>query len=187
HNWKILLLNPVIFRGDYQQISTAGMEASGTGNMKFALNGALTIGTLDGANIEIRQRVGKENFFLFGLTESEVANRRAGDYRPRERYLKDQQLRSVVDALADGLFSSGDSTRFRPLIDGLLQHDHFFVLEDFSTYRACQQQVDDTWNDPTKWTRASILNTARCGWFSSDRAIKEYCERIWRVSPVPIE
>lgn len=169
-----------------QQISTAGMEASGTGNMKFALNGALTIGTLDGANIEIRQRVGKENFFLFGLTESEVANRRAGDYRPRERYLKDQQLRSVVDVLADGLFSSGDSTRFRPLIDSLLQHDHFFVLEDFSTYRACQQQVDDTWNDPTKWTRASILNTARCGWFSSDRAIKEYCERIWRVSPVPI-
>ncbi|MEW8049539.1 MAG: glycogen/starch/alpha-glucan phosphorylase [Candidatus Thiodiazotropha sp.] len=170
-----------------EQISTAGMEASGTGNMKFALNGALTIGTLDGANIEIRQRVGSDNFFLFGLTESEVATRRANGYLPRERYLKDPQLRAAIDAIAEGRFCAGDSGRFRPLIDILLNHDPFFVLEDFAAYRACQQTVDETWKDPSGWARASILNTARCGWFSSDRAIKEYCERIWRVSPVPIK
>jgi starch phosphorylase len=169
-----------------EQISTAGMEASGTGNMKFALNGALTIGTLDGANIEIRQRVGSNNFFLFGLTESEVANRRLGGYRPRDRYLADAQLRAAMDAVTEGLFSDGDSGRFRPLIDSLLNHDHFLVLEDFSAYRACQQQVDRTWKEGSGWIRASILNTARCGWFSSDRSIREYCERIWRVSPVPI-
>jgi starch phosphorylase len=170
-----------------QQISTAGMEASGTGNMKFALNGALTIGTLDGANIEIRQRVGNDNFFLFGLTESEVATRRASHYHPRDRYLTDPKLHQVIKAIKDGRFSAGDGTRFQPLVDNLLEHDHFFVLEDFSDYRACQQHVDHTWNDTAKWTRASILNTARSGWFSSDRAIKEYCERIWHVSPVPIK
>jgi starch phosphorylase len=170
-----------------QQISTAGMEASGTGNMKFALNGALTIGTLDGANIEIRQHVGSDNFFLFGLTESEVAARRASHYHPRERYISDPKLREVIDAITDGRFSAGDGARFRPLVDNLLAHDYFFVLEDFSAYRACQQQVDQTWSDLSKWTRASILNTARCGWFSSDRAIKEYCEQIWRISAVPIK
>ncbi|MEJ2621929.1 MAG: glycogen/starch/alpha-glucan family phosphorylase, partial [Candidatus Thiodiazotropha sp.] len=169
-----------------QQISTAGMEASGTGNMKFALNGALTIGTLDGANIEIRERVGKENFFLFGITEPEVASRRAGHYQPQDRYLKDPQLREAIDAIAKGYFSPGDNERFRPLVENLLQYDHFFVLEDFSAFRASQQQVDDTWNEPSKWTRASILNCARCGWFSSDRSIKEYCEKVWRVDPVPI-
>jgi starch phosphorylase len=169
-----------------QQISTAGMEASGTGNMKFALNGALTIGTLDGANIEIRERVGKDNFFLFGLSESEVANRRTGHYHPRDRYLTDPQLREAIDAIAKGFFSPDDNARFQPLVDNLLQHDHFFVLEDFSAFRASQKHVDQTWNDITKWTRASILNTARCGWFSSDRAIKEYCDKIWHVDPVPI-
>jgi starch phosphorylase len=170
-----------------QQISTAGMEASGTGNMKFALNGALTIGTLDGANIEIRQRVGNDNFFLFGLTESEVATRRACHYHPRDRYMTDPKLHAVINAISDGLFAAGDSTRFRPLVDNLLEHDHFFVFEDFSAYRACQQHVDHTWRDLSRWTRASIINTARCGWFSSDRAIKEYCQRIWQVSPVPIK
>ncbi|MEW8430947.1 MAG: glycogen/starch/alpha-glucan phosphorylase [gamma proteobacterium symbiont of Ctena orbiculata] len=169
-----------------EQISTAGMEASGTGNMKFALNGALTIGTLDGANIEIRHRVGKENFFLFGLTESEVATRRASNYFPRDRYLTDPQLRQIIDAVREGRFSPRDEGRFHPLLDMLLNHDHFYVLEDFSAYRASQQQVDRTWRERDKWTRASILNSARCGWFSSDRAIKEYCERIWHVSPVPI-
>jgi glycogen phosphorylase len=169
-----------------QQISTAGMEASGTGNMKFALNGALTIGTLDGANIEIRQRVGSDNFFLFGLTESEVATHRSGQYQPRDRYTTDPKLREVLDAIKEGRFSTSDGSRFQPLITNLLEHDHFFVLEDFPAYRACQQQVEDTWRDAPQWTRASILNTARCGWFSSDRAIREYCERIWRVMPVPI-
>ncbi|MES9992386.1 MAG: glycogen/starch/alpha-glucan phosphorylase [Candidatus Thiodiazotropha sp.] len=170
-----------------EQISTAGMEASGTGNMKFALNGALTIGTLDGANIEIRHRVGKENFFLFGLTESEVATRRTGNYSPRDRVLDDPQLRAIIDAIGEGRFSPQDRGKFRPLLDVLLNHDHFFVLDDFSAYRACQQQVDQRWRDRDTWIRASILNTARCGWFSSDRAIKEYCERIWHVSPVPIK
>jgi starch phosphorylase len=169
-----------------EQISTAGMEASGTGNMKFALNGALTIGTLDGANIEIRQRVGSDNFFLFGLTESEVANRRVSGYRPRDRYLADPHLRNAIDAIAEGRFSDGDRGRFRPLVDSLLNHDHFLVLEDFSAYRACQQQVDQAWRESSRWARTSIINTARCGWFTSDRAIKEYCEHIWRVSPVPI-
>ncbi|MEJ2403432.1 MAG: glycogen/starch/alpha-glucan phosphorylase [Candidatus Thiodiazotropha sp.] len=169
-----------------QQISTAGMEASGTGNMKFALNGALTIGTLDGANIEIRQRVGSDNFFLFGLTESEVATHRTGHYQPRDRYTTDPKLREVLDAIKEGRFSTSDGSRFQPLVTNLLEHDHFFVLEDFPAYRACQQQVEDTWRDAPQWTRASILNTARCGWFSSDRAIREYCERIWRVMPVPI-
>ncbi|MES9970476.1 MAG: glycogen/starch/alpha-glucan phosphorylase [Candidatus Thiodiazotropha sp.] len=169
-----------------EQISTAGMEASGTGNMKFALNGALTMGTLDGANIEIRQRVGADNFFLFGLTESEVASRRAGNHQPRDHYANDPRLRGVIDAIRDGMFSPDDSNRFRPLVENLLRHDYFFVLEDFSAYRSRQQQVDQVWNDKSKWTRASIMNTARCGWFSSDRAIQEYCERIWRVSPVAI-
>jgi len=170
-----------------EQISTAGMEASGTGNMKFALNGALTIGTLDGANIEIRQHVGSDNFFLFGLTESEVAEHRANRYQPHERYIADQQLRAAIDAVAEGHFSMGDSSRFRPLVDALLEHDHFFTLADFSAYRECQEQVDLTWKDATAWTQASILNTARSGWFSSDRAIAEYCDHIWRVSPVPID
>ncbi|PVV09119.1 MAG: glycogen phosphorylase [gamma proteobacterium symbiont of Ctena orbiculata] len=170
-----------------EQISTAGMEASGTGNMKFALNGALTIGTLDGANIEIRHRVGKENFFLFGLTESEVATRRASNYFPRDRYLTDPQLRQIIDAIRDGCFSPRDERKFHPLLDMLLNHDHFYVLEDFSAYRACQQKVDQTWRERDKWIRASILNSARCGWFSSDRAIKEYCERIWHIAPVPIK
>ncbi len=169
-----------------QQISTAGMEASGTGNMKFALNGALTIGTLDGANIEIRQRVGSDNFFLFGLTESEVAARRAGHYEPRDRYMTEPRLREVIDAIKEGRFSAGEGSRFQPLVTNLMEHDHFFVLEDFPAYRACQQQVERRWRDASQWTRASILNTARCGWFSSDRAIKEYCERIWQVTPVPI-
>ena len=170
-----------------EQISTAGMEASGTGNMKFALNGALTIGTLDGANIEIRQRVGADNFFLFGLTESEVEERRANRYRPRECYLSDPRLRTAIDAVAEGHFSKGDSSRFRPLVDSLLDHDYFLVLADFAAYQECQERVDLTWKDATAWTRASILNTARSGWFSSDRAVAEYCDHIWRVSPVPIE
>lgn len=170
-----------------EQISTAGMEASGTGNMKFALNGALTIGTLDGANIEIRQRVGADNFFLFGLTEPEVAEHRATGYRPREHYLSDPHLRAAIDAIAEGRFSAGDGSRFRPLLDALLNHDHFFVLADFPAYRQCQDRVDSTWKDVDTWTQMSILNTARCGWFSSDRAIAEYCEHIWRISPVPID
>ncbi len=170
-----------------EQISTAGTEASGTGNMKFALNGALTIGTLDGANIEIRQRVGEENFFCFGLTEGEIAVRRQAGYRPRDLYAADPRLRSALDAISAGRFSSGDANHFAPLIESLLEHDSYFVLADFAAYAACQQRVARAWNRPESWQRHSILNTARCGWFSSDRAVAEYCQRIWRLAPVSIE
>lgn len=169
-----------------EQISTAGKEASGTGNMKFALNGALTVGTLDGANIEIREAVGSENFFLFGLREEQVAERCASGYSPRERYDADPYLRGAVDAIAAGHFSGGDVDRFRGLLDSLLHWDSYFVLADFTAYAECQRQVDATWRKTEEWTRKSILNTARCGQFSSDRAIREYCERIWNVQPVSV-
>ena len=170
-----------------EQISTAGKEASGTGNMKFALNGALTIGTLDGANIEIRRAVDPSNFFTFGKTEAEVSSLRTTAYEPRACYEADSDLRAAVDAVADGLFSAGDKGRFRPLLSSLLQHDEYFVMADFAAYKACQQGVDRVWKDTEAWTRMSILNTARCGRFSSDRAVSEYCADIWRVEPVQVE
>ena len=167
-----------------EQISTAGKEASGTGNMKFALNGALTIGTLDGANVEIREAVGASNFFLFGLTVDQVAGIQAEGYRPRDRYEADPDLRGAVDAVAAGHFSGGDTDRFKGLLDSLLAWDSYLTLADFTAYAGCQRQVDEAWQQGEDWTRMSILNTARCGRFSSDRSIREYCERIWRVEPV---
>jgi glycogen phosphorylase len=169
-----------------EQISTAGKEASGTGNMKFAMNGALTIGTLDGANVEIREAVGKENFFLFGLTVEGIRALRAGGYRPRERYESDPELRQVVDALADGTFSSGDPSLFRPVVDSLLDDDPWMLVADFRSYVECQAAVARAYLDPEGWTRMSILNTARMGFFSSDRSIDDYCRDVWRVAPVPI-
>ena len=170
-----------------EQISTAGKEASGTGNMKFALNGALTIGTLDGANVEIREEVGAENFFLFGLTVQEVAERKASGYNPYEVYQSETELKSVVDAIASGIFSREEPGLFRPIVDALLYRDEYLVLADYSDYTACQQQVDEAYRDVARWTRMSILNVARMGKFSSDRSISEYCRDIWRVRPVPIE
>ncbi|HSF15165.1 MAG TPA: glycogen/starch/alpha-glucan phosphorylase [Vicinamibacteria bacterium] len=170
-----------------EQISTAGMEASGTGNMKFALNGALTIGTLDGANVEIREAVGPENFFLFGSTAEEVAARRTGSYRPRDLYDEDHRLRETIDLVASGRFSDGDRSLFRPLLDSLLDGDHYMVLADFSAYIRCQEDAERAYRDVESWTRRSILNVARMGRFSSDRAIREYCDEIWKVSPVPIQ
>ena len=170
-----------------EQISTAGKEASGTGNMKFALNGALTIGTLDGANIEIRQAVEPSNFFTFGITEAQVSELRLAGYEPRDCYEADSDLRAAIDAVADGLFSAGDRGRFRPLLTSLLQGDEYFVMADFAAYKACQQEVDQVWSDPDAWTRRSILNTARCGCFSSNRAVSEYCSEIWHVTPVQVE
>jgi starch phosphorylase len=170
-----------------EQISTAGKEASGTGNMKFAMNGALTIGTLDGANVEIREAVGPENFFLFGLTVEEIRRLRAEGYRPRALYERDAELRSVLDALADGTFSRGHASLFRPLVDSLLDHDPWLLLADFRSYVECQAEVERAYLDPERWTRMSILNTARMGRFSSDRSIADYCRDIWRVEPVPIE
>ena len=169
-----------------EQISTAGMEASGTGNMKFAMNGALTIGTLDGANVEIREAVGPEHFFLFGLTAEEVLTRRRGGYDPRREVEQDPELGRVLELIASGAFSPGDRGLFAPLVDDLLHRDPFFVLADFRAYVDCQRRVDEVWRDPTRWVRSSILNTARTGRFSSDRAIREYAAEIWRLPPVRV-
>jgi starch phosphorylase len=170
-----------------EQISTAGKEASGTGNMKFSMNGALTIGTLDGANIEIRDEVGAENFFLFGLSAAEVYALKAQGYRPMDYYNANQGLRDVIDLIRSGFFSRGDPELFRPLIDGLLYQDPYLLLADFQSYIECQNKVSEAYRDTDRWTRMSILNTARSGKFSSDRTIREYCSDIWRVKSVPIQ
>jgi starch phosphorylase len=169
-----------------EQISTAGKEASGTGNMKFAMNGALTIGTLDGANVEIREAVGAENFFLFGLTVERARKLRAEGYRPRELYERDGVLRDVVDTLASGVFSPGDRGLFRPIVDSLLNDDPWLLLADFGPFLACQREVEAAYRDVERWTRMSILNVARSGRFSSDRAIRDYAREVWRVRPLPI-
>jgi starch phosphorylase len=169
-----------------EQISTAGKEASGTGNMKFSLNGALTIGTLDGANVEIREEVGAENFFLFGLTAGQVEETKARGYHPRAIYEQNAALREVLDTIASGTFSRGDANLFRPLVDALLNYDPFLLFADFQGYIDCQAQVDALWHEPAAWTRKSILNVARMGKFSSDRSIREYCAQIWNAKPVPL-
>jgi starch phosphorylase len=166
-----------------EQISVAGKEASGTGNMKFSMNGALTIGTLDGANVEIREAVGAENFFLFGLTVDDVQQLRARGYRPWEIYEQNADLKAAIDLIASGHFSGGDRALFRPLLDALLGHDEFMVLADYQAYVDCQAAVDRAWQDPSEWTRMAILNVARMGAFSSDRAIREYCADIWDIAP----
>ncbi len=169
-----------------EQISTAGKEASGTGNMKFAMNGALTIGTLDGANVEIRDAVGHENFFLFGLTAAEVGSLKANGYNPRSLYDSNPELREAIDLIADGVFSNGDRELFRPLVDSLLTRDDYMLLADYQAYVDCQQRVSEAYADRNGWTRMSILNSARVGRFSSDRSIREYCRDIWNVNPVTI-
>lgn len=169
-----------------EQISTAGKEASGTGNMKFSMNGALTIGTLDGANVEIRQEVGAENFFLFGMTSEEVARRRAEGYSPRETYEGDPELRAVIELIGSGVFSRGDKGLFNPLVNSLLDRDEYFLLADYRSYVDCQEQVSRAYRDKRLWTRMAVLNVARMGKFSSDRAIREYCRDIWNVEPVHV-
>jgi starch phosphorylase len=169
-----------------EQISTAGKEASGTGNMKFMINGALTIGTLDGANVEMRDEVGAENFFLFGLTESEVARVQADGYRPADYIDSNDELRAVLDLIVGGQFSHGDTEVFKPLVDNLRYDDPFLVCADFASYVAGQEQVSAAWEDKENWTKKSILNTARSGKFSSDRAIAEYCDDIWKVWPLTV-
>ena len=170
-----------------EQISTAGKEASGTGNMKFQMNGALTIGTMDGANIEIREEVGAENFFLFGLTAAEVQARRAAGYQPLELYHSQPELREVINLIRDGYFSRGNSEQFLGLVGNLLHHDPYMVLADYQAYADCQQRVDSAYRDADRWTRMSILNTARSGKFSSDRSIREYCSDIWSARSVPVQ
>jgi len=166
-----------------EQISTAGLEASGTGNMKFALNGALTIGTLDGANIEIKQEVGDENIFIFGLTAKEVEETRPA-YNPRQYYESDPELKTALDMIRAGAFTPNEPNLFHNLVDSLLNYDQYMVLADFRSYVDCPDEVDKIYTDPEKWTRRSILNTANIGFFSSDRAVAEYAEKIWRIKPL---
>jgi starch phosphorylase len=170
-----------------EQISLAGKEASGTGNMKFSMNGALTVGTLDGANIEIREAVGAENFFLFGLTTEEVYATKAAGYNPGGYYHGNAVLREVLDELASGRFSRGDQGLFKPLFDSLLDSDPYMLLADFQAYIDCQDRIDQGYLDTDHWTRMSILNTARMGKFSSDRAVREYCDDIWHAKPVEVK
>jgi glycogen phosphorylase len=170
-----------------EQIPTAGKEASGTGNMKLAMNGALTIGTLDGANIEIREEVGAENFFLFGLTEPEVCAHKANGYDPRRYYETNAGLREAIDSIARGHFSGGDRELFRPLVDSLLDRDEYLLLADYQSYVDCQNRVSQAYRDTERWGRMSLLNAARTGKFSSDRSIQEYCARVWRTGKVEID
>ena len=171
-----------------EQISQAGKEASGTGNMKFALNGALTVGTLDGANVEIRERVGAENFFLFGMTEPEVSALYAKGYDTkglsREYYEKDPQLKAAIDMVADGTFSDGDKDTYKDLVNDWLNKDYFMTLADFRAYMDIQAQIEETYRDPMKWSRMAVLNVANSGYFSSDRSIEDYLERIWHTGPL---
>jgi starch phosphorylase len=169
-----------------EQISTAGKEASGTGNMKFMMNGALTIGTLDGANVEIREEVGDENFFLFGLTAEQVAETKRNSDRPARHVENDPELRAALDLIASGHFSRGDRDLFRPLLDNLIHSDPFLVLADYAAYVACQERVSAALLQREAWTQMSILNTARSGKFSSDRSIGEYCQKIWNAAPVEV-
>ncbi len=187
-NYRVSLAERIIPAADLsEQISTAGKEASGTGNMKLSMNGALTIGTLDGANVEIRDAVGPENFFLFGLTTPEVRDLQRTGYRPRAVYEKNEKLREVVDLIANGFFSTEDPALFRPLTDSLLDHDPYMILEDFDGYVACQKRVSDAFLNPAAWHAMCVRNIAKMGMFSSDRTIREYASEIWDAKPVAIE
>jgi starch phosphorylase len=154
--------------------------------MKFSMNGALTIGTLDGANVEIREEVGAENFFLFGLTAAEVYDLKGKGYNPWPHYESNDELREAIDLIQTGFFSAGDLNLFKPFVDALLYHDEYLVLADYPSYIDCQEQVSRAYRDQDRWTRMSILNVARMGKFSSDRSIREYSEKIWKVAPVPV-
>ncbi len=170
-----------------EQISLAGKEASGTGNMKFSMNGALTIGTLDGANVEIRQEVGGENFFLFGLTVDEVMEQQSHGYRPMDFYHNNDTLRGAIDLISQGHFSHGDRELFRPIVHSLLYEDQYMLLADFQAYIDCQDRVAESFRDKKLWTRMSILNACRMGKFSSDRSIMDYSRKIWNVQPFPVK
>jgi len=186
-NFNVTLAQQIYPAADVsEQISMAGKEASGTGNMKFALNGALTVGTLDGANVEIRQRVGAENFFLFGHTVDEVQSLKAGGYEPREYYASQGELRRVLDTLTTAACDPTPHHLFKPIVDSLLNHDEYLVLADFKAYVRCQEEVSRAYGDPAQWTAMAIRNVAHCGFFSSDRTIRSYCREIWGVRPVKV-
>lgn len=187
-NFSVKLAHRVYPAADLsEQISMAGKEASGTGNMKFALNGALTVGTLDGANIEIREEVGAENFFLFGLTTQEVQNVKSSGYEPKKVYLEDPELKAVLDMLVSGILSHGDKELFRPVYDNLLNHDPYLLLKDYRSYIDSQDEVHRLWKNREEWARKSIINAAGMGKFSSDRSIQDYCDDIWKVEAVRLK
>ena len=167
-----------------EQISQAGKEASGTGNMKFALNGAMTVGTLDGANVEIRERVGAENFFLFGMTVDEVEKKYAEGYNPASYYEADPRLKHAIDMVADGTFSNGDRNAYSPLVADWLTKDWFMTLADFSAYMDIQSEIEALYADELEWNRKALLNVANSGYFSSDRSMEDYLERIWHTAPL---
>ena len=184
-NYSVTLAEIVMPAADLsEQVSTAGTEASGTGNMKLSLNGALTIGTLDGANIEILEAVGKENMFVFGMTDDQVEARHRAGYDPSALYRQDAVLRDAIDAVASGAYSAGDAPRHRPVVDALLSRDPFMVLADFEAYTAAQRDVEKAYGDPDRWASMALRNVAGMGRFSSDETIKGYARDIWRV---PIE
>ncbi|MBE7243562.1 MAG: glycogen/starch/alpha-glucan phosphorylase, partial [Actinomycetospora chiangmaiensis] len=181
-NYSVSLAEAIIPAADLsEQISTAGMEASGTGNMKLALNGALTVGTLDGANIEIRDHVGAENIFIFGLDAAGVRARSAEPHYARDAIWNSPRLAAALDMIASGRFSPEEPNRFRPLTDDLRHRDQYLLTCDFDDYWRAQREIDAAWNDPRGWWKRAIHNTARMAWFSSDRSMREYAEEIWRV------
>jgi starch phosphorylase len=181
-NYNVSLAEIIMPAADLsEQISTAGLEASGTGNMKFAINGAVTIGTLDGANIEMLERAGKDNMVIFGLTAEQVAEKRARSDVPRSAIDASPALKEALEMISSGVFSPDDPNRYRDLIGGLYDHDWFMVARDFDSYAAAQRQVDALWSQPKRWNAMAIRNTANMSWFSSDRTIRQYAEEIWGV------
>ena len=181
-NYNVSLAEIMVPAADLsEQISTAGMEASGTGNMKFALNGALTIGTLDGANVEMRDWIGEENIKIFGMTAEEVTKVRAEGHNPRAIIEGSRELSQALQAIASGVFSPDDRNRFSGLVDGIYNHDWFMVAADFEAYAKAQREIDQLWTTPSDWYAQAIRNTARMGWFSSDRTIRQYAGEIWRA------
>jgi len=184
-NYDVTTATDIIPAADLsEQISTAGTEASGTGNMKLSLNGALTIGTLDGANVEIHNEVGEENIFIFGHTVEQLDDLRHKGYRPRDYYESNNELRQVLDMIASGFFSPGDADRYKPVVDNLLDQDQYMLLADYGAYVAAQERVDALYQDPDEWYRKAILNVLQLGHFSSDRTIREYANGIWDIEPV---
>jgi starch phosphorylase len=185
-NYNVSLAQKIIPASDLsEQISTAGMEASGTGNMKLSLNGALTIGTLDGANVEIRDHVGDENIFIFGLTTEEVDESRAAGINAQAAIAASPNLKGVLDAIRSGVYSPDEPTRYHDLVDAITYHDHFLVCADFDSYYNRQRDVAECWSNPQDFWRKSVINTANMGWFSSDRSITDYGERVWELNRKP--
>ena len=169
-----------------EQISTAGMEASGTGNMKFALNGAITIGTLDGANIEIKNEVGSDNLYIFGLTAEEVRKQKEQGYLPKDYYNNNPELKEVIDLIDRGCFSNNDKTLFKPITSSLLTSDYYMILADYEDYIQTQDEINLAYKRKKDWTKKSIMNTANMGKFSSDRTISEYAKEIWNIKKIPV-